>query len=34
MDLFEMAHRLAAAVADFKLRSQFADGAQSVWHRD
>jgi hypothetical protein len=34
MDLFEMAYRLAAAVVDFKLRSQFTDGAQSVWHRD
>ena len=30
MDLFEMAYRLAAAVADFKLRSQFTDSAQSV----
>jgi len=30
MDLLEMAYRLAAAVADFKLRSQFTDSAQSV----
>jgi len=30
MDLFEMAYRLGAAVADFKLRSQFTDSAQSV----
>jgi four helix bundle protein len=30
MDLFDMAYRLAAAVADFKLRSQFTDAAQSV----
>jgi four helix bundle protein len=30
MDLFEMAYRLATAVADFKLRSQFTDAAQSV----
>ena len=30
MDLFEMAYRLAVAVADFKLRSQFTDAAQSV----
>ena len=30
MDLFEMTYRLAAAVADFKLRSQFTDSAQSV----
>src|SRR5438034_9800117 len=30
MDLFEMAYRLAAAVADFKLRAQFTDSAQSV----
>src|SRR4026207_331928 len=30
MDLFEMAYRLAAAVADFKLRSQFTDAVQSV----
>ena len=30
MDLFEMAFRLAVAVADFKLRSQFADAAQSA----
>ena len=30
MDLFEMAYRLASAVPDFKLRSQFTDAAQSV----
>ena len=30
IDLFEMAYRLAGAVTDFKLRSQFADAAQSV----
>src|SRR5438552_14697256 len=30
MDLFEMAFRLAAAVSDFKLKSQFTDAAQSV----
>ena len=30
MDLFEMAYKLAGAVAAFKLRSQFADAAQSV----
>jgi four helix bundle protein len=30
MDLFKMAYRLAAAVADFKLRSQFTDAVQSV----
>src|SRR5213592_925199 len=30
MDLFEMVYRLAAAVRDFKLRSQFTDSAQSV----
>ena len=30
MDLFEMTYRLAAAVADFKLKSQFTDAAQSV----
>src|SRR6266498_594015 len=30
MDLFEMAVRLAAAVSDFKLKSQFTDAAQSV----
>ena len=30
MDLFELAFRLAASVADFKLRSQFTDAAQSV----
>ena len=30
MDLFDMAYRLAAAVADFKLGSQFTDAAQSV----
>ncbi len=30
MDLFEIAYRLAAAVADFKLKSQFTDAAQSV----
>ena len=30
MDLFEMAFRLAAAVHDFKLRSQFTDAAQSI----
>ncbi len=29
MDFFEMAYRLAAAVADFKLRPQFTDSAQS-----
>lgn len=30
MDLFEMAFRLCAGVSDFKLKSQFADAAQSV----
>jgi four helix bundle protein len=30
MDLFELAFRLAASVADFKLRSQLTDAAQSV----
>jgi len=30
MDLFEMAFRLAGRVSDFKLKSQFADAAQSV----
>jgi four helix bundle protein len=30
MDLFEMAYRLAAVVADFKLKSQFTDAFQSV----
>lgn len=30
MDLFELAFRLGTAVADFKLRSQFTDAAQSV----
>ena len=30
MDLFDMAFRLAAAVSDFKLKSQFTDAAQSV----
>ena len=30
MDLFEMAWRLAGAVSDFKLKSQFTDAAQSV----
>ena len=30
MDLFEMTYRLAAAAADFKLRSQCTDSAQSV----
>ena len=30
MDLFELAFRLAAPVGDFKLKSQFADAAQSV----
>lgn len=30
MDLFELAFRLAAGVADFKLKSQFTDAAQSV----
>jgi four helix bundle protein len=30
MDLFEMAFRLAAKVADFKLKSQFMDAVQSV----
>jgi four helix bundle protein len=30
LDLFEMAYRLAGAVTDFKLRSQFTDAAQSV----
>src|SRR5438093_4872083 len=30
VDLFEMAYRLAADVADFKLRSHFSDAAQSV----
>jgi four helix bundle protein len=30
MDLFELAFRLAAAVSDFKLKSQFTDAAQSV----
>jgi len=30
VDLFEMAYRLGAAVADFKLWSQFTDSAQSV----
>ncbi len=30
MDLFEMAFRLAKPVSDFKLKSQFADAAQSV----
>jgi len=30
MDLFELAFRLAAPVSDFKLKSQFADAAQSV----
>ena len=30
MDLFEMVFRLAVAVSDFKLKSQFTDAAQSV----
>jgi four helix bundle protein len=30
MDLFELAFRLASAVVDFKLKSQFTDAAQSV----
>ena len=30
MDLFELAFRLAGQVADFKLKSQFTDAAQSV----
>ena len=30
MDLFEMAYQRAAHVPDFKLKSQFADAAQSV----
>ena len=30
IDLFEMAFRLAAAVSDFKLKSQFSDATQSV----
>jgi len=30
MDLFALAFRLSAAMADFKLRSQFCDAAQSV----
>jgi four helix bundle protein len=30
LDLFELAFRLASAVADFKLKSQFTDAAQSV----
>jgi four helix bundle protein len=30
MDLFELVFRLAANVADFKLRSQFVDASQSV----
>ncbi len=30
MDLLDMAYRLASAVPDFKLRSQFTDSAQSV----
>ena len=30
MDLFVMAYRLAEAVANFKLRSQFTDSARSV----
>jgi len=30
MELFELASRLAAPVSDFKLKSQFADAAQSV----
>src|SRR6266567_9468648 len=30
MDLFEMSFRLAGPVKDFKLKSQFADAAQSV----
>ena len=30
MDLFELTFRLASAVADFKLKSQFADATQSV----
>jgi len=30
MDLFEMAFQLAGRVSDFKLKSQFADAAQSV----
>jgi len=30
MDLFDMACRLATAVSDFKLKSQFTDAAQSV----
>lgn len=30
MDLFALAFRLAGAVADFKLKSQFTDAAQSV----
>jgi four helix bundle protein len=30
MDLFELAFRLAASIADFKLKSQFTDAAQSV----
>ncbi|MCL4177421.1 MAG: four helix bundle protein [Verrucomicrobia bacterium] len=30
MDLFEMAWRLAVAVSDFKLKSQFTDATPSV----
>ena len=30
MDLFEMVWRLAGAISDFKLKSQFTDAAQSV----
>ncbi|MCI0538495.1 MAG: four helix bundle protein [Verrucomicrobiales bacterium] len=30
MDLFEVAYRVATAVPDFKLKSQFTDAAQSV----
>ena len=30
IDLFELAFRLAAPMSDFKLKSQFADAAQSV----
>src|ERR1017187_5174722 len=30
MDLFDLAFRLAGSVADFKLKSQFTDAAQSV----
>ena len=30
MDLFDLAFRLAGLVSDFKLRSQFADAAQSA----